>query len=217
MALSRRRALDEKKKKLRHSKADKEKNAAATLQDLASLQGEVEALEKQADPEKANEIAIKKKRLQDADRLLGDLQREKDEVEAEQKRANGMTPMEEGEEIEQAPTVNSQGGKISSAVQEIDLTSHAEEHPSRNDLSQAGGDDNSSDKENDGDNGNGNELGNTEYPTPVPSDKDEMPVMTVSDYKSRMGRHSTGREVIARKPGGGRRVDEIRAKESPYV
>ena len=53
------RALDE-KKKLRHTKAEKEKNAAATLQDLASLQGEVEALEKQANPENANGIALPK-------------------------------------------------------------------------------------------------------------------------------------------------------------
>ena len=36
----------ENKKKLRHSKGEKEKNAAATLQDLTSLQGDVEALEK---------------------------------------------------------------------------------------------------------------------------------------------------------------------------
>ena len=35
------RALKERKKKWRHSKAEKEKNAAATLQDLASLQGEL--------------------------------------------------------------------------------------------------------------------------------------------------------------------------------
>ena len=128
------RALDERKNKLRHSKAEKEKNAAATLQDLASLQGEVEALEKQADPEKANEIAVKKKRLQDADKLLRDLQREKDEVEAEEKRANDMISMDE-EEIGQAPTSNPEGENVSSAAQDLDLTDQAEEHPSRNNLS----------------------------------------------------------------------------------
>ena len=120
-----------------------------------------------------------------------------------------MTPMEEGEEIEQAPTANSEGENISSAAQEIDLTTHAEEPPTRNDLSQAGGDDNSSDKENDGDNGNGNDLGNTEYPTPSDNEEDETPVMTISDYKSRMGRPSTGREVIAWKPSSGRQGDVI--------
>ena len=109
------RALKERKKKWRHSKAEKEKNGAATLQDLASLQGEVEALEKQADPEKANEIAVKKKRLRDADKLLGDLQREKDEVEAEEKRTNDMIPMDE-EEIKQAPTSNPEGENVSSAA-----------------------------------------------------------------------------------------------------
>ena len=46
---------------------------------------------------KANEIAVKKKRLQDADKLLGDLQREKDEVEAEEKRANDIILMDEEE------------------------------------------------------------------------------------------------------------------------
>ena len=208
------RALDERKKKLRHSKAEKEKNAAATLQDLASLRGEVEALEKQADPEKANEIAVKKKRLQDADKLLGDLQREKDEVEAEEKRANDMIPMDE-EEIGQAPTSNLEGENVSFAAQDLDLTDQAEEHPSRNNLSQAGGNDNNKDKENDSDNGSGN--GNTAYPTPVPSDneEDEMPVMTVSDYKSRTGRPSTGREVIVWKPGGGRRGDVVITRYGP--
>lgn len=34
----------------------------------------------------------------------------------------------------------------------MDVTSHAEENPSRNDLSLAGGDDNNRDKENNGDN-----------------------------------------------------------------
>ena len=211
------RALDEKKKKLRHTKAEKEKSAAATLQDLASLQGEVEALEKQANPENANEIAIKKKRLQDADKLFADLQREKDEVDAEEKRANDMKPMDEGDEIVQAPISNSEGEKVSSTAQELDLTNHAEENPSRNDLSPAGGDDNNRDNEKNGDNSNGSDLRNTEYPTPIPSDneEDEMPVMTVSDYKSRMGRPSTDREVIAWKPGGGRRGDIVITRYGP--
>ena len=53
--------------------------------------------------------------------------------------------------------------------------------------------------------------------TPVPSDneEDEMPVMTVSDYKSRTGRPSTGREAIAWKPGGGRREDVVITRYGP--
>ena len=72
-------------------------------------------------------------------------------------------------------------------------------------------------KENNGDNGSGNDLGNTAYPTPVPSynEEDKMPMMTVSDCKSRTGRHSTGREVIAWKPGGGRQGDVVITRYGP--
>ena len=97
------------------------------------------------------------------------------------------------------------------------MNDQAEDHPSRNNLSQAGGNDNNKDKENNGDNGSGNDLGNTAYPTSVPSynEEDDMPVMTVSDYKSRTGRPSTGREVIVWKPGGGRRRDVVITRYGP--
>ena len=209
------RALDDKRKNLGRRKAEKEKDVAATLRDVISMRGEVEALEKEANPEKANEIAIKKKRLQEVDNLYDKTRREKGELEAEEKRINDMVPMDEGggEEIVQAPTSNSGGENVSSAVQYPDLSSQAEEHASRNNLSQAGGDDNNRDKENNSDNGSGNDLGNTG----VSSDnaEDEMPVMTVSDYKSLMGRPSTGREVIAWKPGGGRRGDMVITRYGP--
>lgn len=124
--------------------------------------------------------------------------------------------MDEGEEIVQAPTSSSEEENISSVAQELDSNNHAEKNPSRNDLSLAGGDDNNRDKENNGDSGSGNDLRNTAYPAPVPRDKeeDEMPVMTVSD-KSRMGRPSTGREVIAWKSGGGRRGDVVITRYGP--
>ena len=109
-----------------------------------------------------------------------------------------MTSIDEGEGIVQAPTSNSKGENVSSTAQEPDLTNYAEENPSRNDLNPAGSDDNKKDNKNNGDSGNGNDLRNMKYSTPVPSDKeeDEMSMMTVSDYKSRMGRPSTGREMI---------------------
>ena len=63
-----------------------------------------------------------------------------------------------------------------------------------------------------GDNGGGDTL----QPTRSPSDEeDEMPVMTVSDYKSLMGRPSTDREVVAWKPGGGRRGDMVITRYGP--
>ena len=93
------RALDKKKKKLRHSKAEKKKSATVTLKDLTSLQDKVKALEKQINPKNANEIAIKKKRLQDANKLFANLQRENNEVNAKEKRVNAITLINNEEEI----------------------------------------------------------------------------------------------------------------------
>ena len=102
-----------------------------------SLQDEVEALVKKVDLEKINEIAIKKKRLQDVDNLLDNIRREKDELEAKEKRANNIILMNEREEKEivQAPTSNSEGENVSSATQDPDLLSQVEEYTSRNNLS----------------------------------------------------------------------------------
>ena len=107
------RALEEKKKKVGEKKAEKEKTAADTTKSLNLVQGAYETLQREAqsNPEKRNELAEKAKELEAFQEQLAQIRKEQEIIEAEQKRLDEMTPMDEddepvvtGENLSPAPT-----------------------------------------------------------------------------------------------------------------
>ena len=122
---------------------------------------------------------------------INDLDKEGQALEVEEKRLDDMTPMN---------------------VDEEPVSAAAQQDSSGNDISQGGGDDDNMNKENNGDTAinNGYDNGN-----PPPSDNEEVPVMTISEYKKRTGKPMTDSVVVAWKRGGVRRGDTVITRYGP--
>ena len=122
---------------------------------------------------------------------FNDVEKERVALEAEEKRLDDMTPMN---------------------VDEEPVSATAQQDPSRTDISQGGGDDDNMNKENNGDTAINNDNNSDNPPS---SDNEEVPVMTISEYKKRTGKPITESVVVAWKRGGIRRGDTVIVRYGP--